>query len=68
MLGLMITLASRGTNRSMPPNTAIARRTIASGSPDRATTRSGVSAGVEVGVNATASQPKWAEHSWRRRR
>ena len=33
----------------MPPNAAIARRTIASGSPDRATTRSGVIAGVEAG-------------------
>src|SRR5512135_3062696 len=49
MLGLTITLAPAGTKRSMPPNAAIARRTIASGSPDRATTRSGEVAGVEVG-------------------
>ena len=44
----MITLASRGTKRSMPPNAAMARRTIASGSPARATTRSGEPDGAAV--------------------
>src|SRR5574341_273467 len=46
MLGLTITLAPGGTKRSIPPSTVKARRTSSSGSPCRATTRSGTPTGV----------------------
>ena len=54
MLGLTTTFAPFGTNFSIPPNAAMARRTRSSGSPPRATARSGGGSGVEIVVALSA--------------